>query len=101
MTLCRRNYHVNPHKIETCFRALPKFKLINAPHLYLTQIGVGQGRDTARIPFLKPKWVHKTGCAVRAIYASCAGTAAHRHNNRIIYVCLYLDLYAPVAYLFR
>ena len=32
--------------------------------------------------FLKPKWVHKTGCAVRAIYASCAGTEAHRHNNR-------------------
>ena len=25
-------------------------------------------------------------CAVRAIYASCAGTAAHRHNNRIMYV---------------
>ena len=24
------------------------------------------------------------GCAVRAIYASCAGTAAHRHNNRIM-----------------
>ena len=24
------------------------------------------------------------GCAVCAIYASCAGTAAHRHNNRII-----------------
>ena len=32
---------------------------------------------TAQILFLKPKWVHKTGCAVRAIYASCAGTAAH------------------------
>ena len=28
-------------KIETWFRAFPKFKLINAPHLYLTQIGVG------------------------------------------------------------
>ena len=41
-------------------------------------------QDTARIPFLKPKWVHTTGCAVRAIYASCAGTAAHRHNNRIM-----------------
>ena len=37
--------------------------------------------------FLKQKWVHKTGCAVRAIYASCAGTAAHRHNNRIMYIC--------------
>ena len=36
---------------------------------------------------------------MRAIYASCAGTAAHRHNNRIIYVCLYLDLYALVVYL--
>ena len=36
---------------------------------------------------------------MRAIYASCTGTAAHRHNNRIIYVCLYLDLYAPVVYL--
>ena len=41
VTLCRRNCHVNPNKIETCFRAFPKFKLINAPHLYLTQIGVG------------------------------------------------------------
>ena len=29
--------------------------------------------------------MHKTGCAVRAIYASCAGTATHRHNNRIMY----------------
>ena len=26
--------------------------------------------------------MHKTGCAVCAIYASCAGTTAHRHNNR-------------------
>ena len=41
VTLCKRNCHVNPHKIETCFRAFPKFKLINAPHLYLMQIGVG------------------------------------------------------------
>ena len=41
VTLSRRNCHVNPHKIKTCFRAFPKFKLINAPHLYLTQIGVG------------------------------------------------------------
>ena len=35
-TLCRRKCHVNPHKIETCFRVFPKFKLINVPHLYLT-----------------------------------------------------------------
>ena len=28
--------------------------------------------------------MHKTGTAVRAIYASCAGTTAHRHNNRIM-----------------
>ena len=41
VTLSRRNCHVDPHKIGTCFRAFPKFKLINAPHLYLTQIGVG------------------------------------------------------------
>ena len=41
VTLCRRNCHVDPYKIETCFRAFPKFKLINAPYLYLTQIGVG------------------------------------------------------------
>ena len=33
--------HVDPHKIETFFRAFPKFKLINATHLYLTQRGVG------------------------------------------------------------
>ena len=41
MTLCRRNCHVDPQKIETGFRTFPKSKLINAPHLYLTQIGVG------------------------------------------------------------
>ena len=41
VTLCRRNCHVDPHKIETCFRTFPKFKPFNAPHLYLTQIGVG------------------------------------------------------------
>ena len=46
-------------------------------------------QDTARIPFLKPKCVRKTGCAVCAIYASCAGTAAHRHNNRIM-ICLFV-----------
>ena len=28
--------------------------------------------------------MHKTGCAMCAIYASCAGTAAHRHNNLIM-----------------
>ena len=32
-------------------------------------IGVGLGQDTVRIPFLKPKWVHKTGCAVSALFA--------------------------------
>ena len=31
-------------------------------------------------------WVHKTGCAVGAVYAQCEGTAAHRHHNRIMYV---------------
>ena len=38
VTQCRRNCHVDPHKTETCFRAFSKFKLTNAPHLYLTQI---------------------------------------------------------------
>ena len=99
MTLCRRNCHVNPHKIKTCFRAFPKFKLINAPHLYLTQIGVGLGQDTARIPFLKAKWVHKTGCAVCAIYASCAGTVAHRHNNRIMMMTFIDTKYVSVILL--
>ena len=37
VTLCRRNCHVDPHKIDTCFRTFPKFKLTNAPHFYLMQ----------------------------------------------------------------
>ena len=68
-TLCRRNCHVDPHKIETCFRTFPKFKLTNAPHFQLMQnrrrIRAGYSPNS----FFKAVVVHKTGCAVCAIYA--------------------------------
>ena len=41
--------------------------------------------------------MHKTGCAVRAIYVSCAGTAAHRHNNRIIIIIFAHRLTEPLV----
>ena len=69
VTLCRRNCHVDPHKIETCFRTFPKLKLTNAPHFHLMQnrrrIRAGYSPNS----FFKAIVVHKTGCAVCAIYA--------------------------------
>ena len=57
------------HKIETCFRTFPKFKLTNAPHFQLMQnrrrIRAGYSPNS----FFKAVVVHKTGCAVCAIYA--------------------------------
>ena len=69
VTLWRRNCHVDPHKIETCFRTFPKLKLTNAPHFHLMQnrrrIRAGYSPNS----FFKAIVVHKTGCAVCAIYA--------------------------------
>ena len=64
-----RPHSVDPHKIETCFRTFPKFKLTNAPHFQLMQnrrrIRAGYSPNS----FFKAVVVHKTGCVVCAIYA--------------------------------
>ena len=57
-----------------------KIQTNNAPHFHLIESGVGYRWAMVRIPLLKPKRVHKTGCAVSAIYALCAGTAAHNRK---------------------
>ena len=60
----------------TLFWTTFKIQTNNALHFNLIETGVGYWRAIVRIPLLKPKWVHQTGCAVSAIYALCAGTAA-------------------------
>ena len=54
----------------------------NALHFHLMQnrhrIRAGYSPNS----FFKAMVGHKTGCAVCAIYAQCAGTAAHRQCNR-------------------
>ena len=55
--------------------------IVNAPHFQLMQnrrrIRAGYSPNS----FFKAVVVHKTGCAVCAIYAYGAGTAAHCHKN--------------------
>ena len=80
MTLCRRNCHVDPHKIETCFRTFPKFKLTNAPHFHLMQNRRRIRAGYSPHSFFKAIVVHKTGCALTAIMLSAQGP---RHTVNI------------------